>query len=182
MTVPLFGRLWRKVRKILTLLLHWKQNCRCQPTTEGNAAMAINYAQLKTEYLTDPTSIGYGPFVSTGNDLKLADLINTPGSGPGDRATLASEEFQAAVVAAEYGALTDPFRQLWQALLISSAQRGVPIKSPAIRSQITSIWGPATTTRSNLATLQQKSGSRAEVLFGDGTFIQPSDVARARVS
>jgi hypothetical protein len=40
--------------------------------------MAINYTQLKAELNTDPNAYGYAPFIASGGDQNLADMLNLP--------------------------------------------------------------------------------------------------------
>lgn len=136
-------------------------------------------AQLAAELNGDPTGRGYAPHIASGNDVALAQNINQPDAGMIDRLTITPDIFQTAVVASEYTSLTDQMRSLWQTIVTASVQTGVPIKNTSIRSQIVAIWPQGSTTRTNLAAMQQRMGSRAEVLWGDGTVVQTSDIARA---
>ena len=50
--------------------------------------MAVDFSALKTEILSDPKGMGYGPLVSTGRDIGIANLLNSltgSGAGPVDR-------------------------------------------------------------------------------------------------
>lgn len=141
--------------------------------------MPFTSEQLAAELNSDPTGRGYAPYIAAGDDVGLAENINRPDAGTVDRITVTSDLFQTAVVASEYTVLTEQLRGLWQTIVTASVQRGVPVKDPKIRAQIVSIWPAGSVTRANLAAMQTKTGSRAEVLWGDGTVVQTGDIAQA---
>lgn len=130
--------------------------------------------QLKSE-------IDRAPYVGK-SDGDIAKILNDAAgaeAGSIDVEYVLPEQLQQAVVASEYEALgvDDVERRLWDSLL--SLPR-VPVKHANIRGQVLAIWDAGTTTRSNLAALQTRTGSRAEVLWGDGVVISPDQVLAAR--
>ncbi len=90
-------------------------------------------------------------------------------------------QLQAAVVASEYEAvtITDAERRMWSDLLRLPR---IPVKNANIRGQVLAIWAAGTTTRSNLGNLQSRTGSRAEVLWGDGATVDFDEVLKARTA
>lgn len=141
--------------------------------------MAINYVTLKNEINTDPKALGY----AGKSDYDTSVLLNTVGASNETIFTkyLAFEDFVAAIVRADYDALTGlPLAYLNNVLL----GPGVRIESgnATLRSQIAALFPAGTTTRTNLTNAASRSASRAEVLFGEGTYITDADVAKARVS
>ena len=42
------------------------------------ALMPLTLSALKTELQTDPTTLGYAPFITSGTTWKLAELLNLP--------------------------------------------------------------------------------------------------------
>lgn len=139
----------------------------------------FTYEQLATELNTDPTSRGYAPYIASGDDVGLAKNINQTGAGIVERVTVTSDIFQTAVVFSDYSALTDQQRSLWQTIVTASVQNGVQVKDAKIRAQIVAIWPAGSVTRANLVAMQTKSGSRAEVLWGELTVVNTSDIAIA---
>lgn len=149
--------------------------------TAAPALSLDSAAQLQTlrdEIDNDPQSLGY----SGKTNFQIAQILNTVGlSGETvDVPFVTTGEIQGAVVGSEYLLLTAPQRDLWDAVLsAANTSRGVPIDNTNIRGQILDTWDPGTATRSNLAALQTRSASRAEVLFGAGTIITDNDVEEA---
>lgn len=139
--------------------------------------MAISYTALATEINNDPTSLGYAPHRTSGNDGAIADLLNAV--SPSiliDRDVIDSHEVIDATVPSEWAALTAAEKQRYQTL--TGAGKVNP-KSANTRQTFGQMFGVGTTTRTNLTSLQTRPGSRAEQLFGSGTFIYASDVAKA---
>lgn len=134
--------------------------------------MPINLAQLRTEIQTDPLALGYAPFVASGNDGGIQDLLNTPSGRSVQRETVTANQLLGTVTASEYAALTAVQRDLWQAILTATANSGVPLKDAQIRSQLGAVWGSGTTTRAAIVALQTNSNaSRADFLFGESVTI-----------
>jgi len=137
--------------------------------------LAIDLASLKTEIQTDPQGYGY-----TGSNLQISNALNLIRvTEVVTRKTISAEELQISIIIAEYTTLTDVARMGWNAILIVAASHGIDVSNTALRNQILAIWGAGTATRSNLATLQTRIGSRAEVLFGEGTTISDHLVEEA---
>lgn len=139
--------------------------------------MAINYTALATEINTDPQALGYAPFVAAGNDVAIADALNlVRASIDIDRDTIEAYEVIDATVPAEWTALNAAEKQRYQT--ITGAGK-INVKNANVRSSFLAMFAAGTTTRANLAALQSRDGSRAEQLFGAGTSISITDVARA---
>lgn len=146
----------------------------------------MDFVALKAEINTDPATMGYAAPLAAKNDGVLAGLLNNLALGTSKGLTVQVEQvnaalLQGAVVAAEFIALTQPQRDLWQCILIA-AQTGVPVRNPGLRLQLIAIWGVGTATRTALVAMQARPCTRAEFLFGDGVQVTVSDVAQARVS
>lgn len=131
---------------------------------------------LHTEIVTDPKALGY----ATKSDYDASIALNTPGLSSEIifKSYVAFEDFVAAIVRADYDALTGlPLAYLNNVLL-----RGARLASgnATLRSQIAALF-PAGTTRTNLTNLASKSASRAEALYQtEGIYVSDSDVAKAR--
>lgn len=142
--------------------------------------MVINYAALKTELQVDPAGLGYAPHLAAGADQSLADLLNEARQSISiPRATIPAHEVWEAIVPAEWTALTANERQRVQTIL---SMGEVNVRGTNTRSSLAAAFGAGTTSRSNLAALQTRRGSRAEELFGEGITVTSEDIAKARVA
>lgn len=141
--------------------------------------MAVTKAALKSEVQNDPAALGYAAFSAVSDWDSLAVLLNdrTKG-GPINVTVLDARSLVNAVVAAEYNALTQPARDLWRDILTVGATQGVRLNDTGIVALVLAIW-PASATRTNLVALQKRTGSRCEVLFGEGTAVNAQDVFNA---
>ena len=140
--------------------------------------MALNYQQLKTEIQTDPLALGYAPLLAAGNQAAIADLLNEVRAGIGiDRLTVPAWEVFDAIVPAEWAALLAQEKQRIQIILSLGT---VPVKGTNTRNAFLAAFAAGTATRSALAALQTRPGSRAEQLFSQS--VSPADIAQAMVS
>jgi len=142
--------------------------------------MAIDYAALKSEIELDPAGLGYATL--GGNDVGIAALLNQPGAGSVERVFITAPELQGALDAAEYSAFSAAFIGRWQAILMATMD-ALPVNTGNLKQQLLAMFPNSAGTansRANLIALQTKNGSRAEVLFGDGTAISAGDVGLAR--
>lgn len=141
--------------------------------------MPVNLSALRTEILTDPRGLGYSTGVTRGDHNLISDLLNTRAASHSvSIGTIFSIDMQQAVVAAEYAVISGGQRDLWNAI-ITTAVNGVQISNTILRTQVAFVWSAATTTRANLLALDTRTGSRAEVLFGEGTFIGAAQVGKS---
>jgi hypothetical protein len=143
--------------------------------------MAINYTDLRTELLTDPQSLGYAQYVSSGNDVALADLLNEKRAGVAykiDRETVKAYEIFESVDKDELFALSNANNTKFQLIL---GMQDINLKGANTRASLGAIFGTgnAPLSRTAIISLQKRNGSRAEVLFGDGTSITISDISFA---
>jgi hypothetical protein len=153
--------------------------------------MPINYAQLTTELQTDPRSYGYAPFIASGSDQTLADMLNLvrTGSNGGPAISIKRDDVQSSEVyhALELSDLvTNPGAsqlQWFSATLLAA----YPIQllnadgsSTPVRTNILALLkSGASASKTRLGALETRLGSRAEELFGGRTYINSADVARA---
>ena len=146
--------------------------------------MAVQLSALRSELLSDPASMGYGTYLSTGTYSIIAYLLNsvsanshTAGSAV-SVSRVGSLDLQVAVVASEYLALSGGQQALWNAALIA-AVNGIAISNTTFRQQVTTVWSAGTTTRANLLLLQTRRCSRAEALFGERASVDVNAVVKA---
>src|SRR5437588_11027519 len=141
--------------------------------------MSINYTTLANEINGDPLSLGYVTPKVNGNDQAVANLLNAltgPGAASIFRNDIQAKEIINAIVAADFAALTA--LQL-QKLQVMTAQGVLDATVANIRTIFLAIFSGMTNTVNALTTLASRTGSRAEVLFGTGTVITPTDVSFA---
>ncbi len=136
-------------------------------------------AELNTELTTDPQALGYTPL--DGDDKQDADAINLA------RVTFQRDNFisavtiEEAVAPAEFpvGSADQFKRDMWRDLLLAVGLEGrVNANGSKLKDKVLLVF-PAGVTRTNLAALQQRDGSRAEVLWGDGSVVSGKAIAKA---
>jgi hypothetical protein len=131
----------------------------------------IDYILLKNEILNDTLALGY----SGKSDSEIANILNSYTTGRLiNRDIIDTWEIFEATVPAEWSALTAAEKQRYQTI-ISAGQ--VSVKGANVRASLGTMFITGTTTRTNLIALQQKTGSRAEELFGQS--VSHLDVAFA---
>ncbi len=118
--------------------------------------MAMNYITLSNEINSDPLARGYAGM----SDQEVADDLNTTYRTKNKTTVLGSEVLNA-TDDAEFTALSDVNKDRWLALC---AVEQINVTSGVAKSLEASIFGPGTTTRTNLLTLRTESISRATEL------------------
>lgn len=137
--------------------------------------MPIIYADLRTELQTDPQTLGYAAPLAAGNHSALADLLNQIRPTIAiQRDTAPAWEVFECIVHTEWAALSAQEKQRIQTILSMGT---VSIKGPNTRSAFLASFGAGTATRTALAAMQNRQGSRAEQLFGQSVTV--ADVAQA---
>lgn len=139
--------------------------------------MAINYAALKTELQSDPTSLGLAALLSAGNHDAVAAKLNEVNANIDvQRSTVASDEIIEAMDATEFAALAQA--NLLRLLILLQKETFV-ISRANTRALIAGVFPVGGPTRTRLAALLTRKGSRAEQLFNSSTVITAADIARA---
>jgi len=137
-------------------------------------------AALLSELQTDSQALGYAALVAANNDAALAVLLNDKTKGGTiSRTIVTATELQSCVVGSEYLSLTADQKSLWQSILLAAADGGVRMSNTNIRAQALAVWAGGTTTRTNLGNAQDRAGSRAEALWGDGASVSVGDISNA---
>lgn len=137
--------------------------------------MAINSAALLAELQTDPTAIGYAAPLAAGSFSQLVALLNEPRAGVSIRRGLVQgSAIINAIAVAEFEALTQI--QLTRLMVVCSASGGVDTAGNGTRAILASLFG-AGPSRAALIALSDRSGSRAELLFGQAVIA--ADIAAA---
>lgn len=139
--------------------------------------MALSLPALKTELQTDPTGLGYAAHIMSGTTWRLADLLNLPRVAIRTfRTAIPTWEVIAATTKTEYDALTAGNKQLYQILVSAGTIDG---SNAEIRAMFASIFS-AGPTRTALAAMAERDGTRAEQLFG--VSVSTDDCAHALAS
>jgi len=132
--------------------------------------MAMNYITLSNEINSDPLGRGYSGMSAEEITVDLNTIYRTK---PVE--TVSGSAIFNATDDAEYAALTDAEKDRWLALC---AVLEVNVSSGVAKALEAAIFGPGTTTRSNLISLKTENVSRA-VELGLG-IVKVGDVEYAR--
>lgn len=136
----------------------------------------MDLSALHTEITTDPTGLGYA---TANGDNAVAALFNAPRAGISvSKGIVQGYEVINALDAMEVAALTAI--QLQRLGLLTGASGGVDTGSANTRTLLGVLFTTGSISRANLIALATRQGSRAEQLFGPGTFVDDVLVARAR--
>jgi hypothetical protein len=134
---------------------------------------AAEIAIIRTEVLTAT----YATQRNAGLDQAIADMLNAVSQSIDiDRGVIDAYEIIDATTPTEYAALTAAEKERYLAL---TGAGKVNTKSANVRAAFQAMFGGATTTRTALAALQTRKGSRAEQLLGAGKIVTHQDVAQA---
>lgn len=126
----------------------------------------VDLAELKVELETDPRSYGYGPYISSGEMIPLADLLNLQREElpPVYKSVVTKIAMNGSLVASEYYALAPERQLLWNAYTREAIDM---TKAPGMRDQIEQLFPPASQTVTNLQdNAWLRNSSRAEELWG----------------
>jgi hypothetical protein len=144
--------------------------------------MSVGYSGLKNEILTDPLSFGYAQYVSgvqQGNDLAIANLVNSKQSGSLIfRNDIAPKEVIEKILPNDFAGMAQiqlsRLNVLFQSAPIDATISGIRQSFVAVFS-----GGSYSGTVNALNLMARKEGTRSEVLFGAGTVVTQSDVSFA---
>lgn len=143
----------------------------------------IDFTALATEINTDPTGIGYGPFVTSGTDVEVARLMNevrtTVPTFKINRGAVPSQLVVNEIDATELDLLTT--NQLLQLQVVTQFGT-VDLGDASVRQILGGLFPALGSTRTALIALADRPAARAEVYpgsSGSGTIITAADVAKA---
>lgn len=147
--------------------------------------MTINYTTLKTEINTDPLNVGYAAYVTMGSDYNIAMLLNA-GAGSGASTltlqTMPKDAFQLAVVPAviALASASSALQAKWDRILgMVEASTVIDFTNSTVQALLAELVTDNLMTQNQVTAINQRTGSRAEVLFGATTIIDHLDVAKA---
>lgn len=152
-----------------------------------------DYQKLAAEIRTDPNKYGYAPFVASGNDGAIVDILMKVRSGADgfpaiaiNRPDCASAEIIEAInildLKAPPGNLNVTLVAAWFESVMQSARirlANVDGTRTNTRTNIDQLVGSANGSQARLDAVAVRAGSRAEELFGANTYVSGSDVSYA---
>jgi hypothetical protein len=144
----------------------------------------MNHPALLTELQTDPRQIGYAGPLAIGDQDALAAMLNAitgPGAATVTLASVPHDAFELGLAPALLGfsTLSATIQAKWQPILAAlNSSTNVTINAETIGLLSTAVTDGVMTTAQATA-IYQRTGSRAEVLFGAGTVVLISDVSAA---
>lgn len=151
--------------------------------------MPINYTALAAEINTDPLGYGYAAQVAAGSDVGVADLLNQVRAG-GDgfptitvrRADITPSEVLEAIDTRDLKASPTVLEGSW--LESITQQRTMRLlnddgSNTRVLANLRRLVNDTNGSQTRVNAIANRNGSRAEQLFGTGTYVDPQDVARA---
>ena len=140
----------------------------------------MDYAALKTEITTDPKALGYAPYVASGSDGSIADLLNAMGTDVITIPDYTKEQFSTGIIPAVLALATasTALQSKWDRLLSMTLAQSV-IHYSVAAPLLSILVSDGLITQSQIDAFTKRPGSRAEVLFGAGTVISSEDVAKS---
>lgn len=138
--------------------------------------MPFTNQQLADEINLDPVSLGYAPLKASGSDSAIAGLLNQVRSTITiNRRSIEASEIMSVVEPGEY-ATAGPTNQKWFDLIVGVERVYL---TATVRTFFSAVFGATSATRPRILALINRNGSRAEQLWGEGTAISHTDVAKA---
>lgn len=153
----------------------------------------MDYLALKTEIQADPMALGYAPYVAAGNDIAIADLLNAltgPGAAAISRQSITRGAFIDGIIpgtdqlSSGVSTSNTPFTQAQKdrwTFRFNGLGSGDPVIKLDARKMgmLNQIVNEGIMTQAQIDAFTKRTGSRAEVLWGEGVTITANDVARA---
>jgi hypothetical protein len=145
---------------------------------------AFTLTALRAELDNDPKALGYAALKLLSNAAEaLANKLNEPGTVPADtlfKSYVPIEDVLAAIDWVEYRNLVQESTTAPSKAAVDQFVRGTRIKSGSSNMRATMVaLFPAGTTRTALTALASRAAARAEVLWGEGFAVTPTDVGNA---
>lgn len=136
-------------------------------------------AAITTELQTDPARLGYAPAMAAGDHNTLFGLLNSQRAGGGflvNRDPVVPEKLFAEIEPADFEAMT--VTELTRLQVLMTLPR-IDLADVSTKAIVDGLFVNGALTRQNVAVLQKRAGSRAEVLFGEGTIVTLNQIAQA---
>ena len=145
----------------------------------------MDFTILANEINTDPLALGYAPFVSSGGDQSIADMLNSStghGSATVKLTIMGRGEFLLSLVPAiaTLATLSSTIENKWDRLItVACANETIDISSPVVGAILDSAVQDGLLTSQQRSVIGTRTGSRAETLFGAGVVVTHNDIAKA---
>jgi len=144
--------------------------------------MPIDLPTLKTEVNSDPTSLGLAVHVTSGDLGEVGRILNERKSSIQVDNTISSFDLEEAVDPADWPTPGNAQwkRDLWRDILLSISSIGeINANASNLKAKVLLVFDPGTNTRSNLAALQLRDGSRIEEVFDPNDVVTHFQIAEA---
>lgn len=146
--------------------------------------MAIDLVALKDEIEQDPEKLGYAPLMERGSDADVAHILNDK-AGNGAAlyrvASLPRDSFLYALLPATFALATKSaaVQSKWDRILsVVRSVQSIPLSND-IMDTLYGLVVDGLATPEEIDAIGKIQGSRAEILFGQGTIIHHLQVAAA---
>lgn len=145
--------------------------------------MTIDYSILANEINIDPLNLGYSQYITMGSDYGISVLLNNiigNGSATITLPTMSNSDFVAAFLPYLPAALKSSnsvfYSTIWQTIL---AMPIIDFTKGTVDAVMAEAVSDGVMTQAQATALNQRMGSRAEVLFGAGIIIDHLDIAKS---
>ncbi len=135
-------------------------------------------AALKAEIDTDPESLGYKVGAAWKTHPVLLELLNTHDQSTVTRRTVRAEELRPVFDREEFAALQQGDRD-W--LMMHVLGGDIDMSKGPVLGGLQQLFNAASKTRIAALLVVQRTGSRAEVLWGEGTIVTGRHLSEAGV-
>jgi len=142
----------------------------------------IDLPSLKVEIESGPLAIELAPHVAAGSTQIIADILNRKDSCCQVDNFITVFQLEEAVDPVDWPTPNNEQwkRDLWRDILLSVGLLGsINANATNLKAKVLQIFAPATNTRTNLAGLQTRNGSRIEELFGLNASVSHKQVAES---
>lgn len=145
----------------------------------------MDYTVLANEINTDPLTMGYAPFITSGADLAIADLLNSAtgnGTAQINIILMPRGDFLISLLPgiAALSGMSAALQTKWDRLItVACANDNIAVSSLAVGAILDIAVQDGLLTSQQRNVIGKRTGSRAEVIFGAGTVVNHSDVAKA---
>lgn len=138
---------------------------------------------LHDEIEADPEGLGYKDGAAWKGDQEIADLLNAltgPGAATIMRKLIEPREIFDSIPYAEYEAYSAAKREYLDTMLELVGGTGlVDANDAVVYANLLAVFPAGSDARANIVAKIQRTGSRAEVLWGEGTTVSVSQVGHS---
>jgi len=142
----------------------------------------IDLAELKTETTDDPTGLGLALHVASGSTSELEKILNEKMASIQVDNFVSAFDIEEAVDPADWptGGNEQWKRDLWRDILLSIGPEGsINANATNLKAKVLMVFASGTPTRTALAALRTRDGSRVEQLWGLNEYAPHGMIAEA---